>query len=96
MCLLNNFLHVDLCLLVLILDNDNAYLSENQLIPFSKLKTLYLQFSAFKVVIVMGAAATGKSRLSINLATQFTWEVVNADKMQVYEGLDVITSRITE
>lgn len=44
----------------------------------------------------MGAAATGKSRLSINLATQFTWEVVNADKMQVYEGLDVITSRITE
>lgn len=43
----------------------------------------------------MGATGTGKSRLSISLATQFNGEVVNADKMQVHEGLDVITNRIT-
>ncbi|KAK1352622.1 Adenylate isopentenyltransferase 3, chloroplastic [Heracleum sosnowskyi] len=48
-----------------------------------------------KVVVVMGATGTGKSRLSIDLATQFNGEVVNSDKMQVYEGLDVITNRIT-
>ncbi|XP_074344102.1 adenylate isopentenyltransferase 3, chloroplastic-like [Apium graveolens] len=48
-----------------------------------------------KVVVVMGATGTGKSRLSIDLATQFNGEVVNSDKMQAYEGLDVITNRIT-
>lgn len=44
----------------------------------------------------MGAAATGKSRLSVHLAIQFNGEVVNADKMQVYEGLDVITIKFEE
>ncbi|XP_017233364.2 adenylate isopentenyltransferase 3, chloroplastic [Daucus carota subsp. sativus] len=49
-----------------------------------------------KVVVVLGATGTGKSRLSINLATRFHGEVVNADKIQVYEGLDVITNKITD
>ncbi|KAJ9693088.1 hypothetical protein PVL29_012000 [Vitis rotundifolia] len=49
-----------------------------------------------KVVVVMGATGTGKSRLSIDLATRFPAEIVNSDKMQVYEGLDIITNKITE
>ncbi|KAG9154123.1 hypothetical protein Leryth_000608 [Lithospermum erythrorhizon] len=46
-----------------------------------------------KVVVVLGATGTGKSRLSIDLATHFPPEIINSDKMQVYQGLD--TNKIT-
>lgn len=49
-----------------------------------------------KVVVVMGATGTGKSRLSIDLATRFPAEVVNSDKMQVYQGLDIVTNKISD
>ncbi|KAM7501331.1 hypothetical protein LguiB_000235 [Lonicera macranthoides] len=49
-----------------------------------------------KVVVVMGATGTGKSRLSIDLATHFPAEVVNSDKMQVYQGLDIVTNKISD
>ncbi|KAF2314894.1 hypothetical protein GH714_037097 [Hevea brasiliensis] len=49
-----------------------------------------------KAVILMGATGTGKSRLSIELATQFPSEIINSDKMQIYKGLEVTTNKITE
>lgn len=49
-----------------------------------------------KVLILMGATGTGKSRLSIDMATRFPAEIINSDKMQVYEGLDIVTNKITE
>lgn len=49
-----------------------------------------------KVVIVMGPTGTGKSRLSIELATQFPAEIINSDKMQVYKGLDIVTNKVAE
>ena len=49
-----------------------------------------------KVVLVMGATGTGKSRLSIDLATCFPSEIINSDKIQVYEGLDIVTNKITK
>ncbi|XP_068661057.1 adenylate isopentenyltransferase 3, chloroplastic-like [Aristolochia californica] len=49
-----------------------------------------------KVVFVIGATGTGKSKLSIDLATRFAAEIVNSDKMQVYEGLDIATNKVTE
>lgn len=49
-----------------------------------------------KVVIVMGATGTGKSRLSVDLATHFHAEIINSDKMQVYEGLEITTNKITK
>ncbi|EOY05519.1 hypothetical protein QUC31_016732 [Theobroma cacao] len=50
-----------------------------------------------KVVFVMGATGTGKSRLAIDLATCFDpAEIVNSDKMQVYKGLDIVTNKVTE
>jgi adenylate isopentenyltransferase (cytokinin synthase) len=53
-------------------------------------------FRRDKVVIVVGATGTGKSRLAIDLATQFHAEIVNSDKMQVYKGLDIVTNKVTE
>ncbi|XP_051212370.1 adenylate isopentenyltransferase 3, chloroplastic-like [Lolium perenne] len=48
-----------------------------------------------KVVVVMGATATGKSKLAVDLALRFGGEVVNTDKVQVHDGLDVVTNKAT-
>ncbi|XP_010031467.2 tRNA dimethylallyltransferase 2 [Eucalyptus grandis] len=42
----------------------------------------------------MGPTGSGKSRLAIDLASHFPVEVVNADSMQVYRGLDVLTNKV--
>ncbi|XP_020245473.1 tRNA dimethylallyltransferase 2 [Asparagus officinalis] len=48
-----------------------------------------------KIVVIMGATGSGKSRLSIDLASHFAGvEVINADSMQVYQGLDVLTNKV--
>ncbi|KAK7396360.1 hypothetical protein VNO78_17301 [Psophocarpus tetragonolobus] len=49
-----------------------------------------------KVVLVMGATGSGKTRLSVDLATSFPSEIINSDKIQVYEGLDVVTNKATK
>ncbi|KAL5782503.1 hypothetical protein ACOSP7_007532 [Xanthoceras sorbifolium] len=49
-----------------------------------------------KVVFVIGATGTGKSRLAIDLATRFSAEIVNSDKIQVFKGLDIVTNKVTE
>ncbi|XP_052157351.1 adenylate isopentenyltransferase 3, chloroplastic-like [Oryza glaberrima] len=49
-----------------------------------------------KVVVVMGATATGKSKLAIDLALRFGGEVINSDKIQVHDGLDVVTNKVTD
>ncbi|KAG6400775.1 hypothetical protein SASPL_137618 [Salvia splendens] len=49
-----------------------------------------------KVVVVLGVTGAGKSRLSIDLATRFSAEIINSDKMQVYQGLEIATNKITD
>ncbi|MEE9615227.1 MAG: tRNA (adenosine(37)-N6)-dimethylallyltransferase MiaA [Thermodesulfobacteriota bacterium] len=46
-----------------------------------------------KIVIIVGPTASGKSRLAIELARVFDGEVVSADSMQVYKGMDIGTAR---
>lgn len=48
-----------------------------------------------KVVVIMGPTGSGKSRLAIDLGFHFPVEVINADSMQVYQGLDVLTNKVT-
>ncbi|MFF0719668.1 tRNA (adenosine(37)-N6)-dimethylallyltransferase MiaA [Micromonospora sp. NPDC003816] len=47
------------------------------------------------VVAVVGPTAAGKSALSIALAHALGGEVVNADSMQLYRGLDIGTAKLT-
>ncbi|WP_020391137.1 tRNA (adenosine(37)-N6)-dimethylallyltransferase MiaA [Kribbella catacumbae] len=47
------------------------------------------------VVAVVGPTAAGKSDLSVALCKELPGEVVNADAMQVYRGMDVGTAKIT-
>jgi len=48
-----------------------------------------------KVVVIMGATGSGKSCLSIDLATRFSGEIVNSDKIQFYDGLKVTTNQMS-
>ncbi|GAB2274648.1 hypothetical protein Dimus_009418 [Dionaea muscipula] len=47
-----------------------------------------------KLVVIMGPTGSGKSRLAIDLAAHFPIEIINADSMQVYKGLDVLTNKV--
>jgi tRNA dimethylallyltransferase len=47
------------------------------------------------VVVVTGPTAAGKTGVGIALAERFDGEIVNADSMQVYRGLDVGTAKPT-
>ncbi|KAJ8422490.1 hypothetical protein Cgig2_000559 [Carnegiea gigantea] len=47
-----------------------------------------------KVVVIMGPTGSGKTKLSIELATRFNGEIINADKIQLYKGLDITTNKI--
>ena len=48
------------------------------------------------VIAVVGPTATGKSALGVELALALGGEVVNADSMQLYRGMDIGTAKLTE
>ncbi|WP_326798885.1 tRNA (adenosine(37)-N6)-dimethylallyltransferase MiaA [Streptomyces sp. NBC_01808] len=48
-----------------------------------------------QVVAVVGATATGKSELGIALARRLGGEIVNADSMQLYRGMNIGTAKLT-
>lgn len=47
------------------------------------------------VLAVAGPTATGKTALGVALAKRFGGEVISADSMQIYRGLDVGTAKVT-
>lgn len=48
-----------------------------------------------KLIVICGATATGKSDLAIAVAKEINAEVVNADSMQVYKGMDIGTAKLS-
>ncbi len=48
------------------------------------------------LVILTGPTAVGKTELSIKLAKLLNSEIISADSMQVYKGMDIGTAKITE
>lgn len=50
----------------------------------------------FPVVIVAGPTGSGKSALALALAEKFNGTVINADSMQVYRDLRILTARPSE
>ena len=48
-----------------------------------------------KLIVVCGPTASGKTALSIGLAKAFSGEVVSADSMQIYRGMDIGTAKPT-
>ncbi len=61
---------------------------------FAKLATVSSAASTLPVVAVVGATASGKSSLALELAQRLGGEIVNTDSMQVYRGMDIGTAKL--
>ncbi|CAN2207815.1 MiaA tRNA delta(2)-isopentenylpyrophosphate transferase [Candidatus Nanopelagicaceae bacterium] len=48
-----------------------------------------------KVVVICGATATGKSDIAIDVAQSIGAEIINADSMQLYKGMDIGTAKLS-
>lgn len=51
---------------------------------------------ALPVIAVVGPTGSGKSDLAVSLALELDGEVINADSMQFYRGMDIGTAKIAE
>lgn len=49
---------------------------------------------ANEIVAIVGATATGKSDLALDLAQRLGGEIINTDAMQVYRGMDIGTAKL--
>ena len=48
-----------------------------------------------KVIVICGATATGKSDIAIEVAQELGAEIINADSMQLYRGMDIGTAKLS-
>ena len=52
--------------------------------------------NSIKVVSIVGPTASGKTNLSVELAKHFNGEIVSADSMQIYSGMQIATAKPTK
>lgn len=48
------------------------------------------------IYVIVGPTGVGKTKLSVELAKKLNAEIINADSMQVYKGLDIGTAKVRE
>ena len=46
-----------------------------------------------KIILISGPTASGKSSFAIKVAKKINGEIINADSMQVYKQLNILTAR---
>jgi len=49
-----------------------------------------------KIICIVGATASGKTRLGVELAKKINAEIISADSMQIYKGLDIGTAKVSK
>ncbi|HLS67387.1 MAG TPA: tRNA (adenosine(37)-N6)-dimethylallyltransferase MiaA [Pseudogracilibacillus sp.] len=49
-----------------------------------------------KLIVIVGPTAVGKTEISIQLALALDTEIISGDSMQLYRGMDIGTSKVTE
>ena len=49
-----------------------------------------------KAIVIAGPTGVGKTKISINLASELNAEIISSDSAQVYKGLNIGTAKITE
>ena len=52
--------------------------------------------SQSKIILISGPTASGKSNFAIKLAKKIDGEIINADSMQVYKQLNILTARLNK
>ena len=48
-----------------------------------------------KIILLFGPTASGKSKLAVDIAKKFNGEIINADSMQVYKEVKILSARPT-
>ena len=48
-----------------------------------------------ELIVIVGATATGKSDTAVALAERINGEIINADSMQLYRGMDIGTAKLS-
>ena len=48
-----------------------------------------------KIIVIVGPACTGKTKLSIELAKKYNGEIINADSTQIYKDNDIATAKVS-
>jgi tRNA dimethylallyltransferase len=61
----------------------------------NNIKKMKLNKNKQKILVVLGATATGKSDMAVKIAKEFNGEIISADSRQIYKGLDIGTGKIT-
>ena len=61
--------------------------------PYPSRKKLDSPHLRKRVIVIAGPTATGKTRLSLELARMLDGEIISADSVQVYRGMDVGTAK---
>lgn len=49
--------------------------------------------NSIKVISVVGPTASGKTKLAVELAKRFNGEIISADSMQIYKGMQIATAK---
>jgi len=49
-----------------------------------------------KIIVIVGPTAVGKTYISVELAKKLNTEIISADSMQIYKGMNIGTAKITE
>ena len=49
-----------------------------------------------KIILLFGPTASGKSRLAVDIAKEYNGEIINADSMQVYNEIKILSARPDE
>ncbi len=63
---------------------------KNEEVPESRYQ---VKMDKEKLLVVVGPTAVGKSKVAIELAKRLDGEVISADSMQVYKGMDIGTAK---
>lgn len=49
-----------------------------------------------KVIFLLGATGSGKSKMAVYLAQKFDGEIISADSVQIYRGFDIGSAKVTQ
>ena len=49
-----------------------------------------------KIIIITGLTGSGKSGLAVKIAKEFNGEIISADSVQIYKGLNIGSAKVDE
>lgn len=77
------------------IDLYNTQVIHNAPAAFTSQRNIKTMLRTAPLIVILGSTGTGKTKLSIELARRFAGEIISADSMQVYRGLNIATAKAT-